>query len=94
MRVVAVDAPRLQCAFHDEVVTGPADVIHDFFAAAFLKRLSNPASEGWATGPSSQDQGAANYTGVPWLIRAEDGDHRAGPNSRRGGLAGGPGYPP
>src|SRR5437879_13619318 len=54
----------------------------------------NPASEGWATGPSSQDQGAANYTGVPWLIRAEDGDHRAGPNSRRGGLAGGPGYPP
>jgi hypothetical protein len=54
----------------------------------------NPASEGWTTGPSVQDKRAANYTGVPWLIRAEDGDHNAGPASRRGGLAGGPGYPP
>src|SRR5436305_1522479 len=54
----------------------------------------NPASEGWETGPSIQDELAANYTGVPWLIRAEDGDHSAGPVSRRGGLGGGPGYPP
>jgi hypothetical protein len=54
----------------------------------------NPASEGWETGSSSQDDQAASYTGVPWLIRAEDGDHSTGPNSRRGGLAGGPGYPP
>jgi len=54
----------------------------------------NPASEGWLTGPSSQDHRAANYTGVPWLIRAEDGEHAAGPDSRRGGFGGGPGYPP
>ena len=54
----------------------------------------NPASEGWATGPSTQDELAADYTGVPWLIRAEDGDYSTGPISRRGGLAGGPGYPP
>ncbi len=54
----------------------------------------NPASEGWATGPSNQDQRAAKATGVPWLIRAEDGDYSTGPASRRGGLAGGPGYPP
>jgi hypothetical protein len=54
----------------------------------------NPASEGWDTGPSSQDQRAANYSGVPWLIRAEDGDHSTGPDSRRGGLKGSPGYPP
>jgi hypothetical protein len=54
----------------------------------------NPASEGWATGPSTQDQRAARYTGVPWLIRAEDGDHWTGPISRRGGLAGGAGFPP
>jgi hypothetical protein len=32
--------------------------------------------------------------GVPCLIRADDGDHTTGPASRRGGLAGGPGYPP
>ena len=54
----------------------------------------NPASEGWETGPSIQDEQAANYSGVPWLIRAEDGDHSTGPLSRRGGLGGGPGYPP
>lgn len=53
----------------------------------------NPASEGWDTGPSTQDVQAANFSGVPWLIRAEDGDHSTGPNSRRGGLGGGPGFP-
>ncbi len=56
--------------------------------------LPNPASEGWVTGPSRQDESAARLSGVPWLIRAEDGNHRAGPDSRRGGLGGGPGYPP
>lgn len=54
----------------------------------------NPASEGWATGPSTQDERAATFSGVPWLIRAEDGDHSTGPTSRRGGLGGGLGYPP
>lgn len=54
----------------------------------------NPASEGWVTGPSSQDKLAARLSGVPWLIRAEDGNHYAGPDSRKGGLGGGPGYPP
>ena len=54
----------------------------------------NPASEGWETEPSQQDELAARYTGVPWLVRAEDGDYSTGPESRRGGLGGGPGYPP
>jgi hypothetical protein len=54
----------------------------------------NPASDGWSTGPSLQDQRAANYSGVPWLIRAEDGDHSTGPIRRRGGLLGSAGYPP
>lgn len=54
----------------------------------------NPAADGWETGPSRQDDLAANFTGVPWLIRAEDGTHSTGPTSRRGGLLGGPGYPP
>jgi hypothetical protein len=54
----------------------------------------NSASEGWETGPSVQDERAASNSGVPWLIRAENGDHSAGPVSRRGGLGGGAGYPP
>jgi hypothetical protein len=53
----------------------------------------NLASEGWTTGPSNQDILAAEYSGVPWLVRAEDGNYHAGPDRRRGGIAGGPGYP-
>lgn len=54
----------------------------------------NPASERWATEPGSQGELAARHTGVPWLIRAEDGDHTTGPESRRGGLGGGAGFLP
>jgi hypothetical protein len=54
----------------------------------------NPGAEGWETGPSPADTESAWQLGVPCLIRAEDGLHATGPASRRGGLAGGPGYPP
>lgn len=54
----------------------------------------NPTADGWEPGPSPTDQISAGQTGVPWLIRADDGDYYTGPPSRRGGLAGGPGYPP
>lgn len=53
----------------------------------------NPASEGWTTGPSAQDEQSASYSGVPWVIRSEDGDYSTGPDRRRGGLTGGAGYP-
>ncbi len=54
----------------------------------------NPRADGWLLGPSGTDQASAQLTGVPWLIRAEDGYHWTGPSSRRGGLGGGPGFPP
>ncbi len=54
----------------------------------------NPSSEGWTPGPSAADTQSAWLLGVPCLIRAEDGVHVTGPDARRGGLAGGPGYPP
>ena len=54
----------------------------------------NPTADGWDPGPSIQDQLAATATGVPWLIRSDSGDFVTGPDSRRGGLSGGPGYPP
>jgi hypothetical protein len=53
----------------------------------------NPTAEGWHPGPSSEDVQSAWVLGVPCLIRAEDGIHVTGPQSRRGGLAGGPGFP-
>jgi hypothetical protein len=54
----------------------------------------NPTSEGWAPGPSPGDHRVDAIHGVPDLIRADNGVYLSGPDSRRGGLAGGPGYPP
>jgi hypothetical protein len=54
----------------------------------------NPSSEGWDPGPSPADTQSAWLFGVPCLIRADDGVHTTGPALRRGGLSGGPGYPP
>ncbi|MDH3717696.1 MAG: hypothetical protein OES79_06190 [Planctomycetota bacterium] len=53
----------------------------------------NPSLDGWYTGPSISDQVIDERHGVPDLIRADDGIHLSGPESRRGGLTGGPGYP-
>jgi hypothetical protein len=54
----------------------------------------NPSTEGWNPGPSSEDTQSAWNLGVPCLIRADDGFYTAGAPSRRGGLGGGPGFPP
>src|SRR5262245_58122619 len=54
----------------------------------------NPIAEGWNPGPSASDLYYDHLHGVPDLIRAENGVHVSGPDSRRGGLAGGPGFPP
>lgn len=53
----------------------------------------NPSAEGWHPGPSIEDTQSAWLFGVPCLIRADDGIYTTGPNSRRGGLQGRPGYP-
>lgn len=54
----------------------------------------NPRAEGWYPGPSPGDRRIDDLHGVPDLIQAEDGIHLSGPATRRGGLMGGPGYPP
>jgi hypothetical protein len=54
----------------------------------------NPSAEGWNPGPSKRDMLVDAAHGVPDLIRADNGIHLSGPSSRRGGLTGGPGYPP
>src|SRR5215469_8945632 len=45
MRVMSVNAPSLQRPLHDEVMPRTSDVIHDFFAAAFLNRFADAGSE-------------------------------------------------
>jgi hypothetical protein len=54
----------------------------------------NPTADGWDPGPSAGDQRVDARHGVPDLIRSDAGVFVSGPASRRGGLAGGPGYPP
>ncbi|MBY0231936.1 MAG: DUF4329 domain-containing protein [Gemmataceae bacterium] len=54
----------------------------------------NPAAEGWNPGPSRDDLLVDAAHGVPDLIQADDGLHFSGPPERRGGLGGGPGFPP
>ena len=60
----------------------------------------NPTSEGWKPGPSGSVGAAGGDItvdakhGVPDLIRADNGDYVSGPDSRRGGLGGGHGFPP
>ena len=53
-----------------------------------------PTAEGWNPRPSPGDQRVDDLHGVPDLIQADDGIYLSGPASRRGGLTGGPGYPP
>lgn len=53
----------------------------------------NPSAEGWNPAPSTSDTKSALLLGVPCIILADDGLHLTGPDSRRGGLSGGPGYP-
>lgn len=53
----------------------------------------NPSSEGWHPGPSPGDIHTDALHGVPDLIRSDSGDFVSGPDNRRGGLGGNPGYP-
>jgi hypothetical protein len=68
-------------------------VVPGSFVVATFHTHPHPASEGWETGPSDADTSSAWILGVPCIIRAEDGIHTTGPNSRRGGLTGNPGFP-
>lgn len=53
----------------------------------------NPTAEGWDPGPSRSDQRVDAIHGVPDLIRADNGTYHSGPDRRRGGLGGNPGFP-
>jgi hypothetical protein len=73
---------------------GSPPVVPGAVVVATFHTHPNPSAEGWEPGPSPADTQSAWLFGVPCLIRADDGVHTTGPASRRGGLAGGPGYPP
>src|SRR5262245_46233268 len=53
----------------------------------------NPTSEGWEPGPSERDRIVDEIHGVPDIIVSDRGYQFSGPERRRGGLLGPPGYP-
>src|SRR3954451_11081173 len=73
-------------------LTAPPAIAGSMVVATFHTH-PNPSAEGWDPGPSPGDIQSAWLLGVPCIIRADDGIYTTGPDSRRGGLAGGPGYP-
>ena len=68
-------------------------VVNSSVVVATFHTHPNPSAEGWHPGPSVEDTQSAWLFGVPCLIRADDGIHTTGPDSRRGGLQGSSGYP-
>lgn len=73
-------------------LTSPPILVGSVVVATFHTH-PNPSAEGWYSGPSIDDTRSAWILGVPCLIRADDGIYTTGPDSRRGGLHGQPGYP-
>ena len=68
-------------------------VLADSVLIATFHTHPNPSAEGWKPGPSAADTRSAWILGVPCLVRADDGIHKTGPDSRRGGLTGNVGFP-
>ena len=78
----------------DEIDLSNPPVVMGAVVVGIFHTHPNPIAEGWYPGPSPDDRYLDALVGVPDLIRAEDRVHLSGPDSRRGGLAGGPGFPP
>jgi hypothetical protein len=88
--ISVVRAPRGSQA---ELEIGNPPLLPDNVVVGTFHTHPNPTAEGWDPGPSATDQEVLAQFGVPGLIRADDGVHEAGPDSLRGGLTGGPGFP-
>lgn len=72
---------------------GTPPIVAGSVVVATFHTHPNPADEGWNPRPSKDDTQSAWLLGVPCLIRAEDDVYATGPERRRGGLQGDPGYP-
>jgi hypothetical protein len=72
---------------------GSPEAVADYVVVGKFHTHPNPTAEGWNSGPSANDLLVDALHGVPDLIRADDGVHISGPEQRRDGLLGGPGYP-
>jgi len=84
---------RSQIFFPAAIDLSSPPIVSGSVVVAKFHTHPQPSAEGWNPGPSPADQTIDARNGVPDLIRAVDGVHVSGPQSRRGGLGGGPGFP-
>jgi hypothetical protein len=84
---------RAHSGYQSELNLDKPPVVSGSIVVGVFHTHPNPSSDGWDPGPSEADRRADERDGVPDLIRANNGVHFSGPQSRRGGLAGGPGFP-
>ena len=84
-------APKGKAA---ELIIGDPPLFGNSIVVGLFHTHPNPRSEGWDPGPGDADRFAHEMLGLPGLIRSEEGVHTVGPACRRGGVVGGPGYPP
>jgi hypothetical protein len=68
-------------------------IVEGSFIVGKFHTHPNPSVDGWDPGPSRCDQRVDSIHGVPDLVRSDQGVHYSGPDRRRGGLTGNPGYP-
>jgi hypothetical protein len=93
LKTTELIARRAPGGLQAELEIGNPPLLHDCVIVAIFHTHPNPTAQGWDPGPSDADQEVLARLGVPGLIRADDGVYTAGPESRRGGLTGGPGFP-
>lgn len=84
---------RAQPGTNAEIDLDSPPLVPGYVVVATFHTHPNPSAEGWVAGPSEDDIQFAHEVGVPFLIRADNGCHVAGPNARRGGMNGNPGFP-
>jgi len=90
----AISVQRATAGLRASLDLNTPPVVPGSVVVATFHTHPNPSADGWEPGPSGADTQSAWLLGVPCLIRADDGIHTTGPDLRRGGLAGGPGFPP
>jgi hypothetical protein len=84
---------RAVAGFQSEVNLANPPLLEGHMVVGVFHTHPNPSDAGWEPGPSPADRVVDERDGIPDLIRADNGIHFSGPDSRRGGLAGGPGFP-
>jgi hypothetical protein len=89
----ALTTRRAETGGQANLTLGDPPVVDGAIVVGTFHTHPNPSAEGWNPGPSLVDEEFHQEAGVPGLIRADDGIHATGPESRRGGLAGDPGFP-